>query len=95
MALKHSKFSSCWRGELLKLFVAGATARTSAELVSVHNKTVALFFRKLRELIADHKEHEFRQALDGEMQINESYFGGARKRKRVRAFRVKSRTLAF
>ena len=84
MALKHSKLSPRQHGELLKLFVAGTTARTAAELVGVHRNTAALFFRKLRELIAEHQEQEFRQVFDGEVEIDESYFGGARKGKRGR-----------
>ncbi len=84
MALKHSKLSARQHGELLKLFVAGTTARTAAELVGVHRNTAALFFRKLRELIAEHQEREFRQVFDGEVEIDESYFGGARKGKRGR-----------
>lgn len=84
MALKHSKLSPRQHGELLKLFVAGSTARTAAELVGVHRNTAALFFRKLRELIANHQERELRQAFDGEVEIDESYFGGRRKGKRGR-----------
>lgn len=84
MALKHSKLSPRQHGELLKLFVAGVTARTSAELVGVHRNTAALFFRKLRERIAAHQEAQMRQAFEGEIEIDESYFGGARKGKRGR-----------
>lgn len=79
MALKHSKLSPRQHGELLKLFVAGSTARTAAELVGVHRNTAALFFRKLRQLIAEHQERELRQAFDGQVEIDESYFGGRRK----------------
>ena len=84
MGLKYSKLTPRQHGELLKLFVAGATARTAAELVGVHRNTAALFFRKLRERIAEHQEHEIRQAFDGEVEIDESYFGGHRKGKRGR-----------
>ena len=84
MALKFSKLSPHQHGELLKLFVAGATARIAADLVGVHRNTAALFFRKRRELIADHQEQQIRQAFDGEVEIDESYFGGHRKGKRGR-----------
>lgn len=84
MGLKHSKLSPRQQGELVKLFIAGSTARTAAELVGIHRNSAAFYFRKLRELIATHQEHEMRQAFDGEVEIDESYFGGHRKGKRGR-----------
>jgi transposase len=69
---------------LLKLFVAGATARSAADLVGVHRNTAALFYRRLRELIAAHQEQQMREAFDGEVEIDESYFGGYRKGRRGR-----------
>ena len=84
MALKFSKLSPRQHGELLKLFAASVTARAAAQLVGVHRNTAALFFRKLRVLIAEHQEHQMRQAFDGHVEIDESYFGGVRKGKRGR-----------
>jgi len=84
MALKFSKLTPRRHGELLKLFVAGTTARAAAQLVGVHRNTAALFFRKLRVLIAARQDRQMRQAFDGHVEIDESYFGGARKGKRGR-----------
>jgi transposase len=84
MALKHSKLSPRQQGELVKLFVAGATARTAAALAGVHRNTAALFFSKTRALIAEHQERQMRRAFGGEIEIDESYFGGRRKGKRGR-----------
>lgn len=84
MGLKHSKLSPRQQDELLKLFIAGSTARTAAELVGIHRNSAALYFRKLRELIAAHQEQQMRQTFDGEVEIDESYFGGQRKGKRGR-----------
>jgi transposase len=84
MGLKYSKLKPRQHGELLKLFVAGATARSPAELIGVPRNTAALFFRKLRERIAEHQETQMRQAFEGEVEIDESYFGGHRKGKRGR-----------
>src|SRR4051812_30184301 len=84
MALKFSKLTPRQHGELLKLFVAGATARGAAQLVGVHRNTAALFFHKLRVIIVEHQERQMRQAFDGEVEIDESYFGGVRKGKRGR-----------
>jgi len=84
MSLKFSKLTPRQHGELLKLFVAGATARSAAGLVGVHRNTAALFFTKIRTLIAKHQDKQLRQAFDGEVEIDESYFGGVRKGKRGR-----------
>ena len=64
--------------------MAGATARTAAGLAGVHRNTAALFFAKLRGLIADHQERAMAAAFDGPVEIDESYFGGRRKGKRGR-----------
>jgi transposase len=84
MSLKFSKLTPRQHGELLKLFVAGTTARSAAELAGVHRNTAALFFKKIRTLIAEHQEKQLRQAFEGEVEIDESYFGGVRKGKRGR-----------
>lgn len=67
--------------ELVKLFVAGATARAAGEIVGVHRNTAASFFMRLRYLIAAHLPC---YSLSGEIEADESYFGGARKGKRGR-----------
>ncbi|MEY3526726.1 MAG: hypothetical protein RI997_835 [Pseudomonadota bacterium] len=69
--------------ELIKQFVAGATARTSAELVGVNRHTATLYFHKLREMIAEQMAAEA-PFLAGEIEVDESYFGGVRKGKRGR-----------
>ncbi|SRR5579871_1414590 len=84
MGLKYSKLSPRQSGELLKLFVAGATARTAANLVGVHRNTAALFFAKVRAVVAARQERAMAEAFDGPVEIDESYFGGRRKGKRGR-----------
>ncbi len=64
-------------------FVAGATARTAADLVGVNRHTATLYFHKLRELIAL-RLAETEPWLSGEIEVDESYFGGSRKGKRGR-----------
>ena len=63
-------------------FVAGTPARTAAELVSVNRNTAILFYRKLREVIAARIEDDAHQS--GDIEVDESYFGGVRKGKRDR-----------
>ncbi|MDQ8188618.1 IS1595 family transposase [Pelagicoccus sp. SDUM812002] len=66
---------------MIKLFVAGSTARAAAEIVGVHRNTAASFFLRLRELIAS-KLPSFE--LSGEIEADESYFSAVRKGKRGR-----------
>ena len=69
--------------ELIRHFVAGVPARTAAELSGVNRNTAILHFHKLREMIAQRLAEEA-PFLDGEVEVDESYFGGARKGKRGR-----------
>ena len=68
--------------KLMEHFVAGTTARTAAELVGVNRNTSTKFFKKFREIIASRVEDS--ALLEGEIEVDESYFGGRRKGKRGR-----------
>jgi transposase len=81
MYVRRSRLSRHKQYELLKLFVAGSTARASAEIVGVHRNTAAQFFMRLRQLIAGKLPS---YELCGEVEADESYFGGVRKGKRGR-----------
>lgn len=82
MGISRCKLSKTKQLRLIELFVAEVTARTAADLVGVHYHTAHLFYHKLRQLITE-KLHED-QPLDGEIEVDESYFGGVRKGKRGR-----------
>lgn len=68
--------------KLMEYFVAGVTARTAAELVEVNRNTATKWFRFFRELIASKLEQS--GTFQGEVELDESYFGGKRKGKRGR-----------
>lgn len=55
----------------------------TAETVGVNRRTATLFYHKLRELIAARLEAEAPFSV-GEIEVDESYFGGVRKGKRGR-----------
>jgi len=63
-------------------FIAGTTARSAAGLVGVNFKTATFYYHRLRMLICLATENE--SAFAGEIEVDESYFGGHRKGKRVR-----------
>ena len=81
---RRSRLRPSIQNELIKYFVAGATARSAAALTGVNRHTARLFFHKLRELIAARLEAETPALLSGEIEVDESYFGGVRKGKRGR-----------
>lgn len=68
--------------KLIELFVTGSTARTVASLVGVNKITVSYYFHRLRLLIYENSREP--GLLDGEIEVDESYFGGRRKGKRGR-----------
>jgi len=83
MYVKHCKLTRNKQLELMKYFVAGATARTAADLADIHRNTAIRFFHKLRQAIAI-KQQERAAQFTGEIELDESYFGGHRKGKRGR-----------
>lgn len=64
------------------MFVAGVPARTAAELVGVNRHSATLFYHKIRQMIACELEDD--SPFDGEVEVDESYFGGHRKGTRGR-----------
>ena len=76
---RQSRLNSRPQAELIKFFVAGATARAAGEIAGVNRNTAALYFMRLRRLIAMHLPS---YRLSGEVEADESYFGGVRKGKR-------------
>ena len=80
---RKSRLPRSIQEELVRQFVAGTTARAAADLVGVNRHTATLYFCKLRELIARQMEAET-AFLSGEIELDESYFGGHRKGKRGR-----------
>ena len=80
--MRKSRLSWHKQRRLIELFVAGATARTAASLVGVNKATASYYFHRLRQLIEAHNETA--GWLAGEIEIDESYFGGKRKGKRGR-----------
>ncbi|OOS04284.1 IS1595 family transposase [[Haemophilus] felis] len=78
--MRKSRLSQHKQNKLIELFVAGVTARTAAELVNVNKTTAAYYFHRLRLLIYQNSPHL--EMFDGEVEADESYFGGTRKGKR-------------
>ena len=83
MGLRRCKLGKKDQLRLLEFFVLEVTARSAADVLSLQANTTALFYRKLRELIAEQAAAD-EELLGGEIEADESYFGGIRKGKRGR-----------
>ena len=82
--MRRSRLSWHKQSRLIEHFVAGTTARCAAELVGVNRKTSAYYYHRLRIVISEKLEQESAEFLSGEIEVDESYFGGRRKGKRGR-----------
>ncbi|MEN8260530.1 MAG: IS1595 family transposase [Pseudomonadota bacterium] len=82
--MRKSRLPRNKQTRLIEHFVAGATARTAGRLVGVHRNSAALYFHRLRMIIATELEAESHAIFGGEVEVDESYIGGHRKGKRGR-----------
>ena len=82
MGISRCKLSNKTQLRLLEYFVAEVTARTAADLVGINYHTAHLFYQKIRQMIIANTDDD--DLLSGEIEVDESYFGGARKGKRGR-----------
>ena len=80
--MRKSRLSQSKQQRLIELFISGSTARTAAALVDVNRNTAAYYFHRLRQLVYQAVEDE--TLFSGEIEVDESYFGGRRKGKRGR-----------
>lgn len=80
--MRKSRLSKDKQERLIEHFVAGTTARCTAEWVGINRKTAAYYFHRLREIIYQATEDE--TPFGGEIKVDESYFGGQRKGMRGR-----------
>ena len=84
MVRRRSRLRVSIQTELIKYFCAGVTARSAAELTGINRNSAILFFHKLREVIFENLALEAPELLGGEIEVDESYFGGTRKGRRGR-----------
>ena len=82
MGLSRCRLTIKQQNRLIECFVMEVTARSAADVLQIHPNSAALFYRKLRELITEKIADDI--PFDGEIELDESYFGGTRKGKRGR-----------
>ncbi|HHF1961216.1 TPA: IS1595 family transposase [Haemophilus influenzae] len=84
MKITHCKLKKSIQNKLLEFFVLEVTARAAADLLGIQANSAILFYRKIREVISYHLALEADEVFDGQIELDESYFGGHRKGKRGR-----------
>ena len=87
--MKRSKLSEEKQFKLIEHFSAGTTARTASALIGINRKTAILYYHHLRELIFEYEKEKEEEIFNGEIEVDESYFGGKRKGKRGRGAKDK------
>lgn len=85
MKTTRCKISKKNQVKLLEFFTAQVTARTAADLLQIQPSTAALFYHKIRLMIDYYLSKEAGELSDGEIELEQSYFGGVRKGKQGRS----------
>ena len=88
MKITRCKLSKKAQYCLLEFFVLEVTARSAADIVGIQPNSAALFYRKIRQVIAFNLAKEAQEIFQGDIEIDESYFGGVRKGKRGRVLSI-------
>ncbi len=81
MGLNRCKLSEKVQLRLVEFFVLEVTARSAASVLGLQPNNTALYYRKLRELLANQLALVEHEVFDGFVELDESYFGGVRKGK--------------
>jgi len=84
MKIRRCKLSRKIQLRLLEYSVLQVTARSAADMLDIHANTAAMYYRKIREVISYYLEKEAEICVGGEIEVDESYFGGHRKGNRGR-----------
>ena len=81
MLKRQSRLSKQKRRKILECFAADLSATQTAQVLGVNRNTVNLWYRNFREQILAYIETSPTKKLSGEIELDESYFGGPRKKR--------------
>ena len=82
MKITYCKLKNLYKISSLSFFVLEVTAQAAADLLGIQVNSAILFYQKIREVISYHLALEADEVFDGQIELDESYFGGHRKGKR-------------
>ncbi len=91
--LERSKISERKFREIVRYFALDIEAKKTAEIVGLNRKTVQNYYNKIRKAIANYQEQTTQ--FSGEVELDESYFGGKRKGKDKRGRNVVDKIPVF
>ena len=78
MTVKYAKLSNKQIKQILKYFCLELTAVQTAKMLGLNRNTIDRYYQIFREKIAKYLDDNL-QKLSGEIEIDESYFGSARR----------------
>lgn len=78
--LKQAKITPYKQGKILRCFSEDLSASSAAKILGLNRKTVDLYYTLFREAIMHHSIEEQSKKFNGEVEIDESYFGARRVR---------------
>ena len=76
--IRNGRLGNYKQDRLIQQFYSKSIAVVGARLCFVNCKTAAFFFLRLRETIALEFDTESEGIFGGEIEVDESYFGGTR-----------------
>jgi len=79
MPVKYTRLSKHKVNKILQFFCEDLSATQTARLVGVQRKTVDDWYKTFRTILATFQEEQVHQS-SGEFELDESYFGGPRKK---------------
>ena len=88
--MKYTRLSKYKRKKILELFAEDINAIKVSRLVGVNRNTVYLYFKIFRENIAKFQEEQTLKE-GGEFELDESYFGGVKKKNQAEERRKRGR----
>lgn len=90
MPYKFSRISKKKRFQLIRCFASDISATQASKIIGLNRNTVNDWFQTFRERIAEHQEKTLGY-MSGEIEMDESYFGGMRKKTHARDRRKRGR----
>lgn len=76
--MTHNKLSKYYKKKIIKCFTLELTATQTAKLLKINRNTINRYYRIIRECIATYEDRLIHQ-FAGEIELDESYFGGRHK----------------
>lgn len=79
MPLKYRRLTKTKINKILRCFDADLSATQATKLIGINRNTINVWYMKFRMTIAEFQEEQIRKS-SGEFELDESYFGGIKKK---------------